>query len=178
MSKGIAHQLIVLLLAVFAFSLGCSSGGNNTNPILPDENQQSVNLSAGNQTVSSVDNHYLLAYNMIYVDPTDPDNPTFEVVPVRATSIHLNILKLLEVGPCTNCFKITGCTKLAPLDFNIDIEITHPISDMTYTVFDTRSIIMLNGAHSFPASGLLLSDNTMGDTEFMDPDGYTALFNA
>ena len=171
-------QLLTIVVLGISLITGCSSGGSRTNPVVPDENQQITDLTTEREIESAENRHFLMFYNMIYVDPTDPENPTFEIVPVRATSIHLNILKLLEVGPCTDCFKITGLVKLEPLHFNIDIEITHPMADPIFTVFDCRVIIMFNGSRTFPESGLTMSDNTMGDAEFLDPDGYTTLYNS
>ena len=170
---------ISIVAAGIILIFGCSSGQNPIEPVPADDHQNSPSMAAENQVVpGDGGSHYLMQYNMIYVDPTDPDNPIFEVVPVRATSIHLNILKLLEVGPCTDCFKITGLVKIEPLHFTVDIEITHPLADPIFTVFDCRAIIMFNGSRTFPESGLVCSDNTMGDTEFLDPDGYTALYNS
>ncbi len=175
----LCNRLIPLLVIGVIFLLGCSSGGNHTNTVLPDETQPSIDLTSENRTVSGVENNrFLWHFQMIYIDPTNPDDVTYEVIPVRTAPIHLNILKFMEVGPCTDCFKITGITNLGPGHFTIDIEITHPLAEPVFTAFDARVIIMFNGSYNFPTSGLTCSDFSMGDTEFVDPDGYTALYNA
>ena len=178
MKINIGILLISVMILSVSLMLGCSSGGSQSIPVVPDDSQQITGNADNTPDESAAAGHYLMSYGMIYVDPTDPDNPEFDVIPLRATSIHLNILKFLEVGPCTDCFKITGATKIEPLHFTMDIEITHPLPEMIFTAFDARAIIMFNGSHIFTDSGLSCSDNTLGDSEFVDPDGYTALHNS
>lgn len=126
---------------------------------------------------SMEDSHYLLAYNSIYVDLGDPGNPIFDIVPLRESEIHLNILKLLEGGPCFNCFKLVGFSFPEPGTLNINIEIDHPIPDLQFSVFDCRGIMMFRGSHSFPVTGKTISDSSLGDGSILNADGYTALFN-
>ncbi len=168
-------QILILFFFVMLI-FGCSSGGNNSSPILPDETQSTTEIT-GSTAVSGENNHFCLLYNMIYFDVTDPDDPQYEIVPVRGNSIHLNILKFLETGPCANCFHIEALTSPQPgvLDFNI--RIIHPFTDLNLSIFDVRGIIMFNGSHVFPESGLTISDPAMGDGGLLNADGYTALYN-
>lgn len=119
----------------------------------------------------------LLDYHLIYVDASDPDNIKAEMIPLRLGSLHLNILKLLETGICTDCFKLVGINKPEPGILDIDIMITHPFDDPKFTIFDVRGIMMFNGSQVFPASGLSISDSSTGDGELLNAEGYTQLYN-
>jgi uncharacterized delta-60 repeat protein len=141
-----------------------------------EENVDAITESTSPNTVQS-NNHHLLAYSLIHVDTSDPGNVEFEIVPVRSSSMHLNILKLLETGICTDCFKIVGSNFPEPGILDVDIEITHPFSELKYTIFDVRGILMFNGSHLFPESGLTMSDSSMGDRELLNAEGYTQLYN-
>jgi hypothetical protein len=99
------------------------------------------------------------------------------MVPMRLGELHLNILKILETGLCTNCFALTGWDVPSPGVLDLDIRITHPFPQMDYTCFDTRGIIMFNGSHNFPGVGLTTSDWNMGDAEIFYPEGFTTLYN-
>ncbi|MCX6646528.1 MAG: hypothetical protein NTY09_09245, partial [bacterium] len=166
--------------AVFALVsvliLGCS--GKGSQPVIPDnEPTQQVLTGSPGAVNDQTGNHYLLAYNFIYVDPYSPDGPKFEVIPAREGEIHLNILKLLEVGPCTDCFKVVGFNFPQPGYLDLDIEIDHPFDYLDFSVFDVRGIMMFQGSHEFPAIGKSISDPILGDGAVLNPDGYTALYN-
>jgi hypothetical protein len=60
---------------------------------------------------------------------------------------------------------------------NVDIAIKHPFSSLNLTGFDVRGIAMFNGSHLFPVSGLNASDHSIGDSELLNADGYTTLYN-
>ena len=116
-------------------------------------------------------------YGFIYVDPDHPDGPQLEVIPVRQGEYHLNVLKLLEINPCDDCFRIVGFDFPEPDKLDIDILIEHPMTDLDKSVFDVRTIIMFNGSHEFPTSGKTISDPSLSEGEVLNPDGYTALHN-
>ena len=172
-------RLSILAALTLVLLIGCSSGGGRSLPIMPDEtvSNQELTGNAGVATVTEENSHYLLMYNMIYVDSDHPDGPKVEVVPVRAGEIHLNILKFLEDGPCFDCFKIAGLNFPEPGVLDVDIQIDHPFDDMDFSVFDVRGIMMFNGSHEFPVSGKSTSDPFMGDGALLNADGYTALYN-
>jgi PKD repeat protein len=169
--------------------VGCSSGSTNSVPTIPGQDQQQSESTSGDSTPEltsgnpeqeadrAASGHIVLSYNMVYVDASDPDEPVAEMVPVRLGSLHLNILKLLEVGPCTNCFKIVGLNFPEPGVLDIGFEITHPFADPTFTVFDCRGIMMFNGAHDFPELGLTMSESAMGDGELINAEGFSSLYN-
>ncbi len=168
---------ITFVLMLLSILVGCSSGGSQ--PILPDENISQPGLTGEVEAreTTKENGHYLLLYNLIYIDPENPDGPVVEVVPVRLGELHLNILKFLEVGPCTDCFKLVGFDFPEPGILDVDIEITHPFSDLIFTVFDVRGIMMFDANHIFPASGWTMSDYSMGDGALLNAEGYTRLYN-
>ncbi len=175
MANIIKFSLIVTCVVLVL--TGCSgSSGPSTPGTESDPSDTSIPISDRNAT-ESANNHYCLLYNLIYIDATDPDSIEYEIVPLRATSMHLNILKLLEVGPCTDCFKIVGFNFPEPGILDVDIEITHPFDDLNFTIFDVRGIMMFNGSHLFPESGLTMSDSSMGDGELLNAEGFTRLYN-
>ncbi|MCK4719113.1 hypothetical protein KAU08_00565, partial [bacterium] len=110
---------ITLMLLLAVILLGCSSGGKNQIPTLPGTDPGVTDQTAGDDPLgltggvpeyedgreSSSAGHALLGIFEVYVDP---ENLVFEIVPARVTGMHLNILKFMEQGPCTDCFKIEG----------------------------------------------------------------------
>lgn len=173
------HRFINLTTVLFlsvTLILGCSSGGRQTPPVLPD-NPSSVTESTGSSVSQGINTHHLLSYNPIQIDATDPDDIKAEIIPARAGSMHLNILKFLEFAPCTDCFKIVGLNFPQPGILDVDIEITHPFDDMNFTIFDVRGVMMFNGSHTFPVSGLTMPDSSLGDGELLNAEGYTQLYN-
>ncbi|MCX6645201.1 MAG: PKD domain-containing protein [bacterium] len=185
MSNIFLKSIQIYLIAIFTviLFLGCSSGGGNSTPVVPDilageSNQQIPDLTENQEAQAQYEsNHYLMLYNLIYVDPDSPDGPMLEVIPMREGEIHLNILKLLEDGPCTNCFMLAGFVFQVPDFLNIDIQIKHPINDLSLSVFDVRGIMMFQGSHLFPVTGKSTSDPALGDWALLNADGYTALYN-
>ncbi|MCK4721491.1 hypothetical protein KAU08_12560, partial [bacterium] len=169
-------RLALVTIFVGVFLLGCSSGGKSTPPVLPD-NPSSTTEITGNIVSPGENNHRLLLYNLIQIDATDPEDIKTEIIPIRSGAMHLNILKLLEVGPCTNCFEIVNLNIPQPGVLDVQIQFTHPFTDKELTAFDVRGTIMFNGSHVFPDSGLTISDSSMGDGELLNAEGYTALYN-
>ncbi|MCX6645754.1 MAG: hypothetical protein NTY09_05275 [bacterium] len=164
--------ILVLLIAIV---YGCTSRQISSEPVIPNvSNSQS---ETENLPAPENGERMLLGYSLLHIDISDPDHPIAEFMPDRSGSIHLNILKLLETGVCTDCFKIVGLVVTSPGVVDVDIRITHPFPDWDLTVFDVRGIIMFDGNRLFPASGLTISDSTLGDAEFLNAEGYTKLYN-
>ncbi|MCX6647609.1 MAG: hypothetical protein NTY09_14800, partial [bacterium] len=170
-----------LIIAIIGLIIaGCAS--HNSQPIAPDETLSPQNLT-GNADVpdiSDINTHYLLSSGLIYVNTENPDDPIIEIIPAREGEIHLNILKFLEGAPCFDCFRIVGFNFSGPgyQYLNIDIRIDHPFTDLLYSVFDVRGIIMFDGNHEFPAIGKTTSDPSIGEGALTNADGYTALYNS
>lgn len=155
---------------VLFLSLGCSGHSTGPNPVVPDESSD-IQLS---ENRSGNTNRFLLGYYNIGIDP---DSLEAEIFPLRETSIHLNILNLLEKAPCTNCVKVKGLSGTPNNTILVSLEFTHPLNNPVFTVFDVRGIIMTIGSRWFPASGLLTSDLFLGNSELVNADGHTTLYN-
>ena len=177
MSVNLIRVASVLIFTAVIIA-GCAG---NRSPVTPDDADSrgapTGSIDTPRQDLSSSDHHACLLYNLIYIDVTDPDNPTFEVVPVREGMFHLNILNFLEDGPCFDCFSIAGFSFPQPGYLNLDLHIDHPFKDPALSVFDVRGIMMFQGSHIFPASGKSISDPAMGDGALIYAEGYTSLYN-
>ncbi len=177
------HKLSFLLVAFALFIFGCTGVRGPASPPISDLSPlngagQDANLSEPSQTTEQSAQqdagHYLWAYHMIYVDPVELK---FEILPVRLTTGHLNVLKFLEQGPCTDCVALTGITPSGTGTILVDVEITHPFAILNVTGFDVRGIAMFDGTHTFPVSGLITSDRSLGEGELVNADGFTTLYN-
>ncbi|MCX6647526.1 MAG: hypothetical protein NTY09_14375, partial [bacterium] len=171
---------ILLIIAITGLIIaGCAS--HNSLPVTPDETLSPQNLTgvADVSTDPGGNTHYLLSSGLIYVNIENPDDPIIEIIPAREGEIHFNVLKFLEGAPCYDCFRIMGFNFPGPgyQYLNLDIRIDHPFSDLLYSVFDVRGIIMFDGSHEFPIAGKSISDLTLGDGTLLNADGYTALYN-
>jgi uncharacterized delta-60 repeat protein len=173
--QNITRSVLISILCVL-FLIGCSSGGNNTSPVVPGDTSTSSEVTA-NSVSTDINTHYLLTYSLINIDATNPEDVKAEIIPARVGSVHINILKFLEFAPCTDCFKIVGLNFPEPGVLDVNIAITHPFDDLKFTAFDVRGIIMFNGSHVFPESGLTMSDSSMGDGELLNAEGLTRLYN-
>ncbi len=167
------HRLGFLALLLPALICGCSGSDSPSAPTLPDE----AEYADSHPVTSRAGNHSLWLYSLIYIDASNPEEIEFEIVPVRKTSIHWNVLSWLEQAPCTDCLKITGIGQSGSGTVLIDIEITHPFDNPNLTGFDVRGIAMFSGSLSFPVSMLNASDQSLGDGELVNADGYTTLYN-
>jgi hypothetical protein len=81
-----------------------------------------------------------------------------------AWGVHLNAVKFLEKSPCTNCLSVSNVHLLYDGNLSVDISITHPFNNPTYTGFDVRGIIMFPATQLFP-------DNELRIQNGMDPLG-------
>jgi hypothetical protein len=169
-------QIWIPVLLFASFISGCSGSGDSSNPVMPDDPEPSPAAMIENSGSSDSLNHMLLDYYLIHIDASDPDDIQAEMVPVRLGALHLNILKLLETGICTDCFKLVGLNIPEPGILDVDIMITHPFDDLKFTIFDVRGIMMFNGSQVFPASGLKMSNSSIGNGELLNAEGYTQLY--
>jgi hypothetical protein len=100
-----------------------------------------------------------------------------DVVADRSAAMHLNVVKLLEVKPCSSCLTISNLQITGPNELSADLTLTHPFPGLLkYTGFDVRGIFISTADFTFPVSGRQIA---LGDTvpRMLDPDGYTPLFN-
>jgi hypothetical protein len=165
-------SLSLLTLAVLTGFAGCNGGGHGAPlpSLSATDDLNALSLSSSLEGSS----HYLWGYYAVSIDKQDL---TAEIVPIRATGGHLNVLQFLEQAPCGTCFKIKGVFPNPDGTLDVNVAIKHPFTNKNLTGFDVRGIAMFNGSHEFPASGLLISDGTMGDGEIVNADGYTTLYN-
>jgi len=118
--------------------------------------------------------HYLCSFYDVLVDP---EEMKLELIPLRETGMHWNVLKFLEQGPCTTCVKLTGMVPSGNGTVLVDVIVKHPFSNPNFTGFDVRGIVMFNGSRYFPGAELNSSDRSLGDGELVNADGYTTLYN-
>jgi len=167
--KSSIWMLIILLCAIGLLS--CSNGSpvdqSPTPPLVPD-------ITNAETVPTASEGHSLWGYYLVSIDENDY---SAEIIPVRATSSHWNIIQFLEQAPCTNCFKLAGITPNPDGTLNVNVSIKHPFTNLNLTGFDVRGIAMFNGSHVFPESGLIMSDRSLGEGEVVNADGYTTLYN-
>ncbi len=123
-----------------------------------------------------------------------------EVVPIREANgemwgYHMNVVKLLEVSPCTNCVTLSNIHVLINGDVSVDISIRHPYYDRRYTGFDVRGIIMFPASQTYPDDNIRnlidfldpigeewwkvrIANHEYGDAELMNPDGWTVAWSS
>jgi uncharacterized delta-60 repeat protein len=115
------------------------------------------------------------SYHLIWIDPATNE---IEIIPLRDSTGHWNVVKFLEQGPCSDCIKLGGVSKNPDGTLNVNVTIEHPFPGLPfYTGFDVRGIGMFGGSHFFPSAGLVTSDKSMGEGEVINADGYATLFN-
>ena len=159
------HAYLIILLVVFSITACAKSHTPTTTPV--NEPQDSATIQTAN--------HYLLGYYLIQIDQAAE---SYEIIPMRGTSDHWNVISFIERSPCTDCFKITDFYHGVDGTFNFVTVLDHPIPDPVFTMFDVRGIMMFNGSRFFPEHGLVVSDSSLDDFEFVNADGYTTLYNA
>lgn len=179
-SKSALPVCATILLLLLAVSCGEAGGvGSSQSPVIPDvqdENSGLPELTA--QNAEEAAGHYLWGYYLVHVDPTDPDKSAISIQPLRQVSNHWNVLKFLEQGPCTNCFRLVPpITPTGNGTILVRIEVRHPFPIANLTGFDVRGIAMFNGSHGFPGADLLTSDRALGEGEVVNADGFTTLYN-
>jgi hypothetical protein len=107
----------------------------------------------------------------------NPETYEYEVIPLRDTSAHWNILTFLENSPCDNCFQFTGFSPGPDGTLNVEITITQPFDHLNFTAFDVRGIVMFKGLGNFPEAGLSYSKASYSSMELLNADGFTTLYN-
>jgi len=161
--------LVPFVLVFLVLLLVSCSGGQYTvnDAVTPQVTQE--------RETQSEAGHYILAFVTISIDPEDD---SWEVVPLRQVAGHWNVLKWLEQTPCTDCVEILGVAPGTNGSKIWTVQISHPFAAPTLTGFDVRGIAMFNGSHTFPESGLTTPDMNEGDGELINADGYTTLYNS
>ncbi len=157
------------LCAVILAILSALSCARSLDPTSPPPQMASLPETRSNQS-----GHFLLSYCLVSFDA---DTNLVNVLPLRDTADHWNVLSFLEKGPCTDCLKIVGVDTTPDGNKLFDVRITHPFPGTNLTGFDVRGIAMFNASRAFPTSMLTVSDSTLGDGELINAEGYTTLYN-
>jgi len=172
------YTIAAILTALFVM-IGCAGGQEGAlsdSPLSPE----TPGLTLGRESDSTESGHQLWAYYMVYVDPEENG---IEIVPIRQVTQHYNVVRWLEQKPCSDCLKIDVKDKQPSPDdgtwnWTVDMEVQHPFPDRpNLTGFDVRGIVMFDGSYTFHSQGLNTSDRRMGDSELLNADGYTTLYN-
>jgi len=155
----------VIILGVLLI-MGCSAGQSpitpGTDPSLTGQNS----IGHTNRTVWGY-------WNIRIEQGSKPVN----ILPNRDAELHLNIVSLLEVSPCNNCLSISNVYILPDNILQCDFQLKHPFTDApNLTGFDVRAVLVTDGDTLFESNDLLASLNG-SNPYFIDPDGYTSLFN-
>jgi len=158
-------QILFTFIILLTF-VGCSS---DKSPVTPDPSpQQTPQLS------ENLSNRSIWGYWTVKIDP---DTSSVEIIPDRDLTSHFNVVRLLEVTPCTDCLKINNLSFLPDNTLQCDFELTHPFPGLIkFTGFDVRGVLVTNGDTIFPESNRLASIDGSNPI-LLNPDGYTSLFN-
>ncbi len=156
----------VIVFVILTTFVGCSSGQS---PVTPASNPDQLSLNSINQS-----NRTIWGYWTVRVDP---DLESIDIVPDRQAGSHFNVVRLLEVDPCTDCLSIQNLSWLPNNIVQCDFELRHPFPGLVkFTGFDVRGVLVADGDTLFPAIDRFVSLDGSNPT-LIDPDGYTALFN-
>ena len=166
MSRVLTPVHVLLILAL----VGCGGGDG---PVLPGNPEQGA--GAGSRVQHEVQsNRYLLGMWEVEIDPGSTEAT---IVPIRAVGMHLNIVQLLEVNPCSTCLTIEGIYLEEPNLLHAHVTLTHPFPGVPgKTGFDVRGIFISEGNYTFPIGGRRVAWGT-GVPVVLNADGYTELFN-
>jgi len=168
MNISMEKVLVVVILVVLVFAVSCSS--SNKSPVVPDTTIQS------DSNTGNLSNHWLWGYWEASIPDT---HDRIEVVPVRGTSIHMNVRRFLEFQPCDDCLKITELSINPDLEkISAQVQLRHPFPGLDkYTGFNLRLVVISDGSRYFPELDARVPDAALGDFTMLDPAGYTRFWN-
>jgi hypothetical protein len=153
--------ILAIIIAMMS-TFGCS-GGNGNSPITPGR-------PAGASITS--DSHQLWG---LWQFTADPAAGTLDIVPLRTTAMHVNVVPILE-PPAGMKLKIANL-KFAGLVCDVDVTLVHPFPGLSqYIGFDVAGIFISKGTLAgFGDPDLMMSG--AGETRMLNPDGYTRWWN-
>src|SRR3990172_6119839 len=126
-------RIYLMVLTLILVALGCSKAEVPTVPdqIIITDNQERESSAGLNE------NRRLWG---TYIIEVNEDRTKWEILPMRGADGHWNVLKWLEQEPCKDCLKVKNIRSSGSGTVFCDIEITHPLSNPNFTVFDVRGI--------------------------------------
>ena len=157
---------ILLAIVILSAFVGCSTGQS---PVTSDPGPDQITQNSGIKS-----NRTIWGYWTIRIDP---ESETVEIVPDRGAGSHFNVVRLLEVAPCTDCLGISNLSWLPNNIIQCDFQLTHPFPGLIkLTGFDVRGVLVADGDTLFPANNRFVSLDG-SNPALINPDGFTALFN-
>jgi len=157
---------VLLAFALLLAFVGCSSEKSPTTPNPAPQHPPQLSENISNRTVWGY-------WNIKF----DPDCEAVEIIPVRDMASHFNVLRLLEITPCTDCLSIKNLSFLPDNIVQCDFQLRHPFPGLDkFTGFDVRGVLVTNGDTTFPEINRLASLDGSNPI-LLNPDGFTALFN-
>ena len=167
---------LYLLTVIFLFILtGCS---HSYNPVTANETNDTdaIETPVAQAPSMPVDrgNRVLWGYWDVSISP---DDLTIEAIPDRASAMHFNVVRLIEVTPCPYCLKIENIQWQPGNIVEADFRLQHPFPGLDqFTGFDVRGIFISEADYLFPEMDRRMAYGT-DIPKLLDPDGYTSLFN-
>ena len=105
------------------------------------------------------------------------DRQSVEIAPIRAAELHLNVVKMLEQKPCSDCLTVGKIALIAPNELQVPVTLKHPFPGLIkYTGFDVRGIFISKANYAFDPSGRKIAWGS-DVPRMINYDGYTSLFN-
>jgi len=147
--------------------------GSDTSDESPELTDENVNPLQGQPIQGS---HALWGLFEFFIDP---EENTFEIVPLRNPDLHLNTIKFLEPNGQVGLVQLVG-----GLNWNndktvldIDIRITHPFPGaMHFSGFDVKGILITKGTMEVQSDPELIMSGA-DELRLMNADGYTRWWN-
>jgi len=168
LAMGPQYRLFLLFMLCAVIVSGCAG---ERNPVLPAEN----NVTKQHAALQS--SHNLFGYFLVEVEEQGDGDYGINIIPVRYSATHWNILSWLEQTSCADCLSIRYTGTSPEGNLLIDVSITHPFDNPNLTGYDVRGIAIFDGSGSFPEFDLNYSDGNLGDGEVVNADGFTTLYN-
>ncbi len=167
--------LSALYLIILSVVTGCAGGDGI--PIVPDADQNyHPELTTEFENTAQAESQTRLwgYFDLIF----DLESKNVEIIPNRSVEFTVNIVKFLNNDPLGLAISFNG-TSAGPgyIDVDMDIAISHPMSDQKFVGYDVRGIFIGNG------SGVIDYNNDLhyavqgSEQILLNADGYSRWFN-
>ncbi|HEX9744402.1 MAG TPA: hypothetical protein VGB30_03150 [bacterium] len=157
---------IPAFLVLVTLSLSCGKGSSNS-PYSPG-------LSPDKSASEYDGQRFLWGY---YEMAFDPVSSQMEIVPLRETAFHANVVQFLQAPyPLGIGVAIDSTDKIGQGELDVTVSITHPFDDPYYTGFDVRGIFIGLGT-SKSTYDTSLTYAAPSEARLLNADGYTRWWN-